>query len=55
MVLPSVYDELRFEELCQDLNMDMGAKQDALNSYKKIVKNYTLEVKYSIKNVNKRI
>ena len=44
MAQPAVLDENRFEELCNDLNMDMDARIEALKSYKRIMVNYTLEV-----------
>lgn len=34
----------RFEEICQDLNMDASTKEEAWQNYQKIQMNYTLEV-----------
>lgn len=36
--------ERRYNELCLDLNMDKGTKEEAWESYQKIKTKYTLEV-----------
>ena len=38
-------DEQRFEELCLDLNMDKNAKDEAAQTFERMRRNYTLEVK----------
>lgn len=40
--------EGRFEELCLDLNMDKKTKETAWNSYERIKKNFSLEVRLGI-------
>lgn len=36
--------EVRYEELCLDLNMDKSTKDEAWTNYEKTKKNYSLEV-----------
>lgn len=36
--------ERKYDEICLDLNMDKGTKEEAWESYQKIQTKYTLEV-----------